>query len=104
MNLARPDDLAAVPALVALLGGAGTQEPHEAARRVGAAEVAAHAQLLGIAAAALGSARGTRAPVRVERGEAASPREPAGLRIVDFSALWAGPCAPGCWARPGPGW
>ncbi|MEU8909510.1 CoA transferase [Streptomyces mirabilis] len=94
VNLARPDDLAAVPALVALLGGTGTEEPHEAARRAAAADVAAHAQLLGIAAAAHGSARGTRAPVRAERGGAASPRGPAGLRIVDFSALWAGPlCA-----------
>ncbi|WP_405885232.1 CoA transferase [Streptomyces sp. NBC_01136] len=94
VNLARPDDLAAVPALVALLGGAGTDELHPAARRATAADVAAHAQLLGIAAAALGSARGTRAPVCAERGEAASPRDPAGLRIVDLSALWAGPlCA-----------
>ncbi|MCX4459581.1 hypothetical protein OOK58_47915 [Streptomyces sp. NBC_01728] len=67
VNLARPDDLAAVPALVALLGGAGTEEPREAARRVGAAEVAAHAQLLGIAAAALGSARGTRSRTRRAR-------------------------------------
>lgn len=94
VNLARPDDLAAVPALVALLGGAGTEELHQVARRATAAEVAAHAQLLGIAAAALGSARGGRVPVRAERGEAAGPRDPAGLRIVDFSALWAGPlCA-----------
>ncbi|MEU9288628.1 CoA transferase [Streptomyces sp. NPDC048275] len=94
VNLARPDDVAAVPALVALLGGAGTQELHDVARRVAAAEIAANAQLLGIAAAALGSARGTRAPVIAERAERGSRRGPAGLRIVDLSALWAGPlCA-----------
>jgi len=105
VNLARPDDLSAVPALRALLhsapGTAPTDAPQavealrEAARRVTAAELAAGAQLLGIAAAALASDRGTRAPVRRERhGERCAPRDPAGLRIVDLSALWAGPlCA-----------
>ncbi|MBK3572348.1 CoA transferase [Streptomyces sp. MBT65] len=96
VNLARPDDLAAVPALLALLGS-----PDEAGGlrtalpRVTAAEAAESAQLLGIAAAAAGSAQGVRPAVRVERwGERSGPRAMADLRIVDFSALWAGPlCA-----------
>lgn len=103
LNLARPDDLAAVPALLALLGvPGGTGSPAEtdaelaeAARRVPATEVADAAQLLGMAAAALGAARDGRAAVRMRRfGETAAGRGLAGLRIVDLSALWAGPlCA-----------
>ncbi|MER6523824.1 CoA transferase [Streptomyces sp. NPDC001508] len=93
VNLARPDDHASLPALLALLGA-----PHAdlatAARRGTAVELARSAQLLGIAAAALGSARGDRAPVRVERHGERRPRTLAGLRVVDLSALWAGPlCA-----------
>jgi hypothetical protein len=96
VNLARPDDLAAVPALLALLGS-----PDEAGGlrtalpRVTAAEAAESAQLLGIAAAAAGSVQGVRPAVRAERwGERSGPRAMADLRIVDFSALWAGPlCA-----------
>ncbi|WP_329242775.1 CoA transferase [Streptomyces sp. NBC_01478] len=96
VNLARPDDLAAVPALLALLGS-----PDEAGGlrmalpRVAAAEAVESAQLLGIAAASAGSAQGVRPAVRAERwGERRAPRAMAGLRIVDFSALWAGPlCA-----------
>ncbi|MFC7260331.1 CoA transferase [Streptomyces lutosisoli] len=94
VNLARPDDHAAVPALLALLGAAPHATLREAARRVKAAEVAAHAQLLGVAAAELGSARGTHAPVRAERLGERHVRDPATLRVVDLSALWAGPlCA-----------
>jgi hypothetical protein len=96
VNLARPDDLAAVPALLALLGS--PDEPrglHAAARRATAAEVVEAAQLLGIAAAVPGSAQGTRPAVHIERwGERSASRAMAEIRIVDFSALWAGPlCA-----------
>ncbi|WP_051740627.1 CoA transferase [Streptomyces xylophagus] len=95
VNLARPDDLAAVPALLALLGSPG--EPgslHTAARRVSATEVVEAAQLLGIAAAVPGSARGARPTVHAERWGERRVRAMTDLRIVDFSALWAGPlCA-----------
>lgn len=96
VNLARPDDLAAVPALLALLGSPG--EPgglRTAVRRVAAAEAAEAAQLLGIAAAVLGSvAPDARPAVRAERWGERRVRAMAGLRIVDLSALWAGPlCA-----------
>ncbi|WP_093631083.1 CoA transferase [Streptomyces sp. 3213.3] len=96
VNLARPDDLAAVPALLALLGSPG--EPgglHTAVQRVPAAEVAEAAQLLGIPAAVPGSVtRDARPAVRTERWGERRVRAMADLRIVDFSALWAGPlCA-----------
>lgn len=92
VNLSRPDDLAAVPALVALLSGAEGEPLHEVAKRTTAAEIAASAQLLGIAAAEHASASGP--PVRTERLGEPSVRAPATLRIVDLSALWAGPlCA-----------
>ncbi|MFI6338961.1 CoA transferase [Streptomyces sp. NPDC050535] len=93
VNLARPDDTTAVPALVALLGSPGA-ELSEAARRATATEVARNAQLLGIPAAAMGSAREVRAPVHVRNLGRPLVRSPAGLRVVDLSALWAGPlCA-----------
>ncbi|MFJ9176054.1 CoA transferase [Streptomyces sp. NPDC102360] len=93
VNLARPADHAALPALLNLLGGAGELTDAVAARP--AAEVARQAQLLGVPAASLGSERGRRPPVLRERlGPASEPRTPGGVRVVDFSALWAGPlCA-----------
>ncbi|WP_030326469.1 CoA transferase [Streptomyces sp. NRRL B-3229] len=92
VNLARPDDTAAVPALVALLGAPQAPLP-TAVRQSTALAVAHHAQLLGIAAAALGPARAGRRPVRVRR--LGQPRvRTAAPRVVDLSALWAGPlCA-----------
>ncbi|MFJ5306486.1 CoA transferase [Streptomyces sp. NPDC088350] len=92
VNLARPDDRAAVPALLALLGS--PDDPgglHTAARRVTAAETAEAAQLLGIAAAVPGSAQGVRPAVHAERWGDRRTRAMADIRIVDFSALWAGP-------------
>lgn len=92
VNLARPDDTASVPALVALLGAPGA-ELREAVRGATASEVVRQAQLLGIAAASLGASRGARAPVRVQHlGRPAKLR--AAPKVVDLSALWAGPlCA-----------
>ncbi|WP_329281177.1 CoA transferase [Streptomyces sp. NBC_01451] len=92
VNLARPDDLAAVPALVALLDGAEGEPLQEVVRRTPAASAAASAQLLGIAAAEHASVSG--APVRTERLGEQRVRDTAALRVVDLSALWAGPlCA-----------
>ncbi|WP_405836028.1 CoA transferase [Streptomyces sp. NBC_01518] len=96
VNLARPDDLAAVPALLALFGTPGEHGGLPAAvRRVAADDVVEAAQLLGIAAAAPGSAQGARRAVHAEQwGEQGVSRAMAEIRIVDFSALWAGPlCA-----------
>ncbi len=96
VNLARSDDLTAVPALLAILGAAGqtVQALREAARRVTAAEVAEGAQMLGMAAAGLRSAFDEPVPVRSERFGGLRARDLTGLRVIDLSALWAGPlCA-----------
>ncbi|WP_420312958.1 CoA transferase [Streptomyces sp. YS-B37] len=95
VNLARPDDLAAVPALLALLGSPDEPEGlHAAVRRNTATEVAEAARLLGIAAAVPGSAQGGRPAVHAERWGERRFRAMAGIRVVDLSALWAGPlCA-----------
>ncbi|MEU5880589.1 CoA transferase [Spirillospora sp. NPDC047279] len=97
VNLARPDDLAALPALLGSLGATGPASLdglRAAARRVPAADVAAAAQLLHIPAAAHGSARGSGPPATAERHGTPSVRPPAEPRVVDFSAMWAGPlCA-----------
>ncbi|MFI1212964.1 CoA transferase [Streptomyces sp. NPDC020802] len=93
VNLARPDDHTVLPALLARLGTADGDLP-AVARRTTAGELSRTAQLLGIAAAELGPAPDVRAPVRVERHGERRPRDLAGLRVVDLSALWAGPlCA-----------
>ncbi|WP_369188292.1 CoA transferase [Streptomyces sp. R08] len=95
VNLARPDDLAAVPAFLALLGSPDEPEGlHAAVRRNTATEVAEAARLLGIAAAVPGSAQGGRPAVHAERWGERRIRAMPGIRVVDFSALWAGPlCA-----------
>lgn len=100
VNLARPDDIAALPALYALLGAdvPETATPvvglRAAVRDSTADQVASAAQLLGIPAASLGSVRdGARAVCGARHGEL-RVRELPGLRVVDLSALWAGPlCA-----------
>ncbi|KPI07556.1 L-carnitine dehydratase/bile acid-inducible protein F [Actinobacteria bacterium OK074] len=96
VNLARPDDTAALPALLALLGASG-EDLHAlrtAARSRTAAEVAESAQLLGIAAAGLGHAHGSRPPVHARLLGERRVRTLADVRVVDLSALWAGPlCA-----------
>lgn len=105
VNLARPDDVASIPALLALTTSGRTRrdEPaaspaaalHTALGTVPTREVLDAAHLLGIAAAAPGSDRHRSAVTRTSPGRrASSPRTPAGLTVVDFSALWAGPlCA-----------
>ncbi|WP_329539132.1 CoA transferase [Streptomyces sp. NBC_01358] len=93
VNLARPDDQASLPALLALLGTPGG-DLITAAEQVTAGHFAESAQMLGIAAAAHRSDASGRAPVRAERHGWRQPRTLAGLRVVDLSALWAGPlCA-----------
>ncbi|WP_328685626.1 CoA transferase [Streptomyces sp. NBC_00343] len=95
VNLARPDDLAAVPALLALLGSPDEPEGLRAAVRGGkAADAVEGARLLGITAAVPGSAQGVRPAVHAERFGERCTRAKTEIRIVDFSALWAGPlCA-----------
>ncbi|MET8209905.1 CoA transferase [Streptomyces sp. NPDC005373] len=93
LNLARPDDHAAVPALLNLLGGTGNLGAAVGARPM--AEVVRHAQLLGMAAAFIESERGRQPPETLDRfGRPGATRTCSGVRVADFSALWAGPlCA-----------
>ncbi|MET7685274.1 CoA transferase [Streptomyces sp. NPDC005423] len=93
VNLARPDDHASLPALLSLLG-VSTTDLVRAVTRTTSSQLVQHAQLLGIAAAALGSDSGDRPPVRARASGQRRTRPLAGLRVVDLSALWAGPlCA-----------
>jgi len=98
VNLARPEDVAAVPAITG--GGVGA-EPWEAleealARRP-VPEVVARARLLAVPAAPLGCrapGTGAAAPWSVRRHWAPSTRRDlSALRIVDLSSMWAGPLA-----------
>jgi crotonobetainyl-CoA:carnitine CoA-transferase CaiB-like acyl-CoA transferase len=87
VNLARPDDVGSVPAVVGepVAGDAWAALARHAASRP-AGEVAASAQAVGIPAAVLGSA--TAEPLRQSR----VGRAGATARLVlDLSAMWAGP-------------
>ncbi|HTZ91320.1 MAG TPA: CoA transferase [Streptosporangiaceae bacterium] len=92
VNLARPDDVRSVPAVLGapVPGDAWTALTEHAGTRP-AAEVAGAAQLVGIPAAVLGSSAATE-PVRVSRlGSAGARGAPL---VLDLSAMWAGPvCA-----------
>lgn len=90
VNLARPDDRALLPAWLE------TSHPVALAREIAAREAGRlleRARLLGLAVAPAGvmSRQATpphRTPVRVHRCTEAPPRPP---RVIDLSALWAGP-------------
>ncbi|GGQ33271.1 CoA transferase [Streptomyces mutabilis] len=93
VNLARPDDHASLPALLALLGARDT-DLDGGARTTTAFRLAAAAQRVGIPAAALATACSGRAPVRARSYGERLRRPLTGLRVLDLSALWAGPlCA-----------
>jgi hypothetical protein len=93
VTLSRPDDLELVPAW--LQGSEGGWDAVAAAARSGsAAGLAARGQELGLAVAVVADSGSDRAPWRITR--AADPPGPAPerLRVLDLSALWAGPlCA-----------
>jgi len=119
VNLSRPDDVAAVPAIVRVVRGAERRMTEEdpggadganeiwdalehAAARSEAADLADAAQLLGVPAAALPASVGSVdtlggewPPVRVTRiGDRSACARLAGAVVVDLSSMWAGPlCA-----------
>ena len=107
VNLARPDDVDAVPAVVE--GGDLATDPWrllaEFAGRSRAVVAAERCQLLGVPAAALG---GPRRRVRRARVDRAPGTESA--RALPHPWWWTsracGPvrCARACWARPARGW
>ena len=92
LTLSRPDDIAAMPAL---LQADAVPEDHwpvlqrwAATRPV--AEIRERAGLLDIPAAVLGEA--APAPPRICRmGSRGPERDPAGLLVADLSSMWAGP-------------
>lgn len=108
LNLARPEDLDLLPALIAPFsrrcqGSAGWQQVEAAARLVPASKLVAQARLLGLPAAVVGErthpgrpAGAFEAPFILHRRgipRLAGRREPGALRVVDLSGLWAGPLA-----------
>ena len=92
LTLSRPDDLAAVPALVE--ADDLTAEPWPAvanwAVRRSSADIVDRAALLDIPVARLGET--TPEPPRVvAAGPRAESRSPAGLLVADLTSMWAGP-------------
>ncbi|MBY8856168.1 CoA transferase [Nocardia sp. CA2R105] len=88
VSCARPDDPVLLGALVCRdVGDDPWPEVSSWLRTHTGAELAERAELLGVAA-------GPVAPVETTTPEPLQPRPVNGLRVVDFSALWAGPlCA-----------
>lgn len=102
ITLSRPDDVAAVPAL--LQADRLPEDPWPAIRRWAATScvstIIERTRLLDIPAAALGEA--TAAPPRIRRlGPRGAVRGPAGLLVADLSSMWAGPLCGHHLARAG---
>ena len=102
ITLSRPDDAAAVPALVQTDDVAG--DPWSMLRRWAATRpisaVIERASLLDIPAAGLGEARATCPRIR-PRGARGCARDAAGLLVADLSSMWAGPLCGQLLARAG---
>ncbi|OBG20596.1 CoA transferase [Mycobacterium sp. 852002-51057_SCH5723018] len=102
ITLSRPDDVAAVPAV--LQADDVAADPWPALQRWAATQpvsaIIERAGLLDIPAAGLGEA--TPRPPSIRRTAAtASAREPTGLLVADLSSMWAGPLCGGLLARAG---
>ncbi|MCV7052792.1 CoA transferase, partial [Mycobacterium heidelbergense] len=102
ITLSRPDDVAAVPAL--LQADEVAADPWPTLRRWAATHpvsaITERAALLDIPAAGLGEAA-PRGP-RIDRlGPRATTRGPAGLLVADLSSMWAGPLCGRLLARAG---
>lgn len=102
LTLARPDDVAAVPALLESdvpLDYAWSAITEWAGRRQ-VADVAERARLLGLPVGVLGET-GAAAPVMRRHGNRSTFRDFAGLLVVDLSSMWAGPLCGQLLARAG---
>ncbi|WP_204808596.1 CoA transferase [Mycobacterium riyadhense] len=102
ITLSRPDDIAAVPAL--LHTDETPKDPWPMLQRWAATRLVAgiteRAELLDIPATALGEA--TAVPPRIRRvGPRTPARGPAGLLVAELSSMWAGPLCAHLLARAG---
>jgi hypothetical protein len=102
LTLSRPDDVAAVPALLESDGV--DDDPWPAVQRWvadhDAAAVTERARLLGLPVAALGETPA--APPRIRSvGTTAAGRDLSGLLVADLSSMWAGPLCGQLLARAG---
>ncbi|SPM33367.1 putative acyl-CoA transferase/carnitine dehydratase [Mycobacterium rhizamassiliense] len=102
VTLSRPDDVAAIPALLEADDVPG--DPWPALQRWAAtrpvSEIVERAALLDIPAAALGEAAA--APPRIcALGDRSPARPLSGLLVADLSSMWAGPLCGGLLARGG---
>jgi hypothetical protein len=102
VTLSRPDDVAAVPAL--LLADDVPADPWPALQRWSATRsvstITERAGLLDIPVATLGEAAAAPARIR-QTGSRSTPRGPAGLLVADMSSMWAGPLCGHLLARAG---
>jgi hypothetical protein len=102
ITLSRPDDVAAVPALLQV--DEAPADPWSALQHWAATHpvsaVTEGADLLDIPAAGLGEAAAAAPQVR-RMGSRAHPRGWAGLLVVDLSSMWAGPLCGQLLARAG---
>jgi hypothetical protein len=99
-NLPREDDLQSVPALLEReVGDAPWDAFIESARHFTCAELVARAEVLSLALAGVGETPAPPSPCLVEARPGA--RRTRRLRVVDFSALWAGPLCGSVFAAMG---
>jgi hypothetical protein len=101
LTLSRPDDIAAIPALLEI---DTVEEPwpavHHWVRGRTVADFIERAGLLDLPAAALGETPPAR-PRITKSGNSIGPRRPAGLLVVDLTSMWAGPLCGQLLAREG---
>lgn len=102
ITLSRPDDIAAVPALLCADDVTGDPWPavRDWVRARPAVEVQERAALLDLPAAVLGETAPA-APVVRRTAPRAPSRDPTGLLVADLSSMWAGPLCGHLLARAG---
>ena len=101
LNLPRPSDTEALPALVGAVVPAGNWSEIEVRlAAMAATEVVDRASLLGLAVSAVGATPPPPMPWSIHRGVQARIRGPEPV-VVDLTSLWAGPLAGGLLAEAG---
>ena len=102
LNLPRPSDTEALPALVGAAVPAGDWAGIESRMALmAAADVVQQGSELGLAVAAIGATPGPPQPWSVRCEGPAHPRSGRSPVVVDLTSLWAGPLAGGLLAEAG---